>query len=138
MNNILVFSLLLSAGCSAAQANSCRVDPIIFCEPFEQLEEEMSAETKKKLLALPRERYIQMHFGLGMAVRNEFGLWQDNELTQFFRQNGVDHPDDMSMPFIGGFVEYLQGHNVDMVEAIETYGFPPPPQPPSAPAAERQ
>jgi hypothetical protein len=130
MKNLAVISLLLVSGCSAAQTESCRVDPVIFCEPFEQLEEEMPGEAKQELLALPQEQYIQMHFGLGMAVRNRFGLWQDNEITQFFRQNGVDHPDDMSMPFIGGFVEYLQGHNVDMVKAIETYGLPPPPPPP--------
>lgn len=132
MKNLFVISFLLIAGCSATQTNSCRVDPVIFCEPFKQLEEEMPAEAKEELLALPREQYIRLHFGLGKAVRNRFGLWGDNEITQFFHQNGVDHPDDMSMPFIGGFVEHLQGHNVDMVKAIETYGLPPPPAPPPA------
>jgi hypothetical protein len=135
MKNLSVITLLLIAGCSVAQPNSCRVDPGIFCAPFEQLEQEMPAEAKKELLTLPKDQYIQMHFGLGMTVRNRFGLWQDNEITQFFRRNGVDHPDDMSMPFIGGFVEHLQGHDVDMVKAIETYGLPPPPVPPP-PAAE--
>ncbi len=123
---------LLAIGCSTPQ-EPCKVEPVMFCAPFKELERTLPDSAKQELLAMPKSDYIQLHFGLGMEVRNQLDLWGDNEITRFFTAHGVDHPDDMSMPFIGGFVDYLRGENVDMVKAMETYGMRLPPPPPPEP-----
>lgn len=130
---ILVFLGTL-VGCQHRAAVKCDVDPEIFCAPFKEVAAEMPDSVKKKLLALPKEEYWKLHFGLGMAVRNRFGLWEDNELTRFFRANGIDHPDSMSGPFIDGYVLYLQGKPVAMKGLLEQHIVPPPP--PESPSTE--
>jgi hypothetical protein len=123
-------------GCQQSPPLECRVTPQLFCGPFEELAAEMGNSAREELLALPEDEYAQLHFGLGMGVRNRFGLWEDNELTRFFKDNGVDHPDNMSDPFIDGYVLYLQGKSVDMKEIIaqEVASRPVvPPEPASRP-----
>lgn len=34
--------------------------------------------------------------GLGTGLRNTWGLWGDSRLAHYFKQLGVNHPDDMS------------------------------------------
>lgn len=36
------------------------------------------------------------HFGLGLGIRSEKGLWSGSLLRTYFRLNGIKHPDDMS------------------------------------------
>ena len=91
---------------------------------------EMPESEQKKLLSLTQEERMRLHFSLGMGVRNRFGLWRDNELTRYFRSQGVGHPDEMSAPFIAGFVEFVRGNPVDMAQIIPAYVIPPPPPPP--------
>lgn len=127
---LIVVSALLTGYSGPARA--CDVEPAIFCGPFKEMAAGMPDSAKKELLALPKNEHWQLHFGLGMAVRNEFGLWQDNALTRFFRANGIDHPDEMSGPFIDGYVLYLQGKPVYMKRVLEDPANrpPPPPEPP--------
>lgn len=39
---------------------------------------------------------VQLHHTLGRHLRNEWGLWQDSPLARYFKQQGIEHPDDMS------------------------------------------
>ena len=131
------FVLAVATGCHSPSARGCDVDPVIFCAPFEEMAAEMPDSAKKELLALPKDEYWRLHRGLGMGIRNRFGLWQENELTQFFRQNGIDHPDSMSGPFIERYVLYLQRKPVLMTELLEAYRVPPPPPEPEQDTEER-
>lgn len=114
------------AGCLHRPSVICQVEPALFCAPFEQLATELPDKEKRKLLALPADQLGSTHFNLGMAVRNRFGLWQDNELSRFFRDSGATHADEMSTPFIEGFARYLRGQPADM-KAILSSRLPPPP-----------
>lgn len=54
------------------------------------------------IAALPEADLINLHFGLGMWIRNNLGLWQGNDaLMQALcrREPGI-HPDDASMLII--------------------------------------
>jgi hypothetical protein len=132
---ILLLLALSVSSCASSAGRSCNVDPAIFCKPFQELGSSMSPAVKQKLLALPKSEYAQMHMGLGLDVRNRFGLWEDNDLTRFFRKHGVDHPDYMSMPFISGFVDYLRGEPVNMLKEIKLWGPQAPPLPPPPPSS---
>jgi hypothetical protein len=55
-----------------------------------------------KIAAMPESDLINLHFGLGMWIRNNLGLWQGNDaLMQALREcePGI-HPDDVSMLII--------------------------------------
>ena len=45
-------------------------------EAVERLVAELSDEDKKILKDTPEEELAKYHFGIGMYIRNEFGLWQ--------------------------------------------------------------
>jgi len=131
---MLLAVLILLASCARHTELRCDVDPAIFCQPFEKLNAVLPSSAKQQLLALPQNQYAALHMGLGLDVRNRFGLWEDNDITRYFRAHGVNHPDYMSTPFIAGFVEYLQGKHVDMAREIKLWVPGPPPPPPPEPS----
>ena len=58
---------------------------------------------------------IDAHFGLGMWLRNNWGLWEEDScpLPAYFRAHGIQHPDDMSGLIIDCYVQHLNGEEVD-------------------------
>ena len=39
---------------------------------------------------------IEYHMGLGLWLRNNWGLWHESRLARYFDQLGIYHADDMS------------------------------------------
>ena len=77
------------------------------------------------------DRMPNLSWQFGAGVRGEFWLWKDNQVTRFFKLQGLDHPDYMSQPFTRGFIGYLKGQRVDMVKiAREETILLTPPAPP--------
>ena len=122
--------LLLLMGCEYSSNRECHIDPEIFCEPYAKWEAEMPPENAAKLRRMTRQDLRGLSFSFGMGVRNEFGLWQDNPITEFFRSCGVDHPDYMSTPFTLGFIAYLNDRPADMCDLGKQSVPPEPPPPP--------
>ncbi len=55
-----------------------------------------SAEIER-IRAMPEERdMIEYHMGLGVYLRNEWGLWKGSRLSEYFNTLGIGHPDDIS------------------------------------------
>ncbi len=113
------------AGCQHRPPPPCNVAPALFCEPFETLASGLSAGDRKLLSGMSLEDIGKLHFDFGMYVRNRLGLWQSNELTRYFRSNGVDHADDMSTPLVQGLALYLRGAPVVLKELIAQHQPPP-------------
>ena len=60
------------------------------------------------------------HFGLGMWIRNNWGLWHgDSPLPPYFRAHGIHHPDDMSGLILACYVQHLNGEEVDYEHMID-------------------
>ena len=55
-----------------------------------------------RIADMAESELIGLHFGLGMWIRNNLGLWQGNQaLMQAIRQDTPQiHPDDVSMVII--------------------------------------
>jgi hypothetical protein len=55
-----------------------------------------------KIASMAESDLINLHFGLGMWIRNNLGLWQGNDaLMLSIRDGEMDiHPDDVSMLII--------------------------------------
>ena len=51
------------------------------------------------------------HMGLGIYLRNNWGLWANSRLQEYFRERFCFHEDDMSSMIIVFYWEWLNGIN---------------------------
>jgi len=63
-------------------------------EAIDRLMEILDDEQKATIAAMSEEDLIDLHFGLGMAIRNAFGLHEPG--GQLLASCGVAQPDDAS------------------------------------------
>ena len=83
-------------------------------EAVKQLLKDLPIRAKHQVANASEDNFINFHFGLGMAIRNDFGLWQDNEeLMNSCREIAGDkdlHVDSASTVIIKALWEYFQKH----------------------------
>ncbi len=84
------------------------------------LKDLMSEADLDALAATPRDHLIgNYHFGLGMYIRNGFGLWRGNEALRVdLSQGEVTHPDELSGMIIEALWEALRKQRGDHEEYI--------------------
>lgn len=97
-------------------------------EAYEELDRGLSKGMKKAFTTdpdqrTPRQRGMMMnlHFGLGMWIRNNWGLWGGSELSEWFRSQGIGHPDDMSGIIFDSYIAHLKGEEYPLKETIAEY-----------------
>jgi hypothetical protein len=83
-----------------------------------ELDRMLPGKTKREIAEIPPTRLVELHFGLGMALRNHWGLWRDSRLAKYFIARGVWHPDDMSAILIEAYSAHLHGRAVDPAELV--------------------
>lgn len=76
-------------------------------DAFKELDKELDAKQKK--LLRDSAQFVDLHFGMGMWIRNNWGLWGHSRLQKYFLKHGVWHADEMSSIIIGEYLNYLQG-----------------------------
>jgi hypothetical protein len=88
-------------------------EPALAADPFltpyvSQLKRETPPRTLERIKAVAEADLIVFHHGYGTWIRNKW-LWGNREprLVQFFRQHGIEHPDNMSMVLIQALWEDL-------------------------------
>ncbi|MFN2604389.1 MAG: DUF6794 domain-containing protein [Gemmatimonadaceae bacterium] len=67
------------------------------------------------------DEMIEYHMGLGMGLRNEWGLWKGSRLSQWFNQRGIFHPDDMSGIIFDTFWDKLHNKPFRLPQKIDGY-----------------
>lgn len=75
--------------------------PATIAEACDILDAVLSAEDRDAFLDMTEEDLIGLHFGLGMWIRNHFGLWQGNE--SLMRDLKGIEPDGASMTLIRAY-----------------------------------
>jgi hypothetical protein len=79
-------------------------------ECFVELDKLLSEIDKKEMRALSkRDEMISYHFGLGMWMRNNWGLWGASRLQRYFTDKGITHPDEMSSVVLYLYHDWLNG-----------------------------
>lgn len=66
--------------------------PETVAEAVDRLMEILSGEEKLMIALMPEDELIDLHFGLGAAIRNAFELHGSN--NRLLTDCGVVHPDD--------------------------------------------
>lgn len=77
-------------------------------ECFAELDRLLKEIDKNEMRALARrDEMIRYHMGLGMWMRNNWGLWGGSRLQKYFTDKGVAHPDDMSSVVLSYYHDWL-------------------------------
>jgi len=64
---------------------------------------------------------VDLHFSLGMGLRNQWGLWRGSALAKYFNELGVMEPDAMSGIIIETYVRKLRNQPLKVEEQIEEH-----------------
>jgi hypothetical protein len=64
---------------------------------------------------------VGYHRGLGMTLRNQWGLWQGSKLSKFFNDRGIHHPDDMSGIILKSYWQHLHNQPIQLEHQIAYY-----------------
>ncbi|MGE0773315.1 MAG: DUF6794 domain-containing protein [Cyclobacteriaceae bacterium] len=77
---------------------------------------------KAKIRAMSENEFLAgSHFGLGMWIRNNWGLWRGKELAKYLNSIGLFHPDDMSSVILTCYYRELTGRAWELDEQIKYY-----------------
>lgn len=73
-----------------------------------QLDKILSEKDKEYIKGLPKkDDTIDLHFSLGMWIRNNWGLWGGSRLQIYFLKKRINHPDDMSGKILEAYYDWL-------------------------------
>jgi len=61
------------------------------------------------------------HFGMGVWMRNKWGLWGDSRLAKYFRGLGIHQGDDMSAIIVASFYRRLNNREIALEEQVAFY-----------------
>ncbi len=127
MNRIvtLIFLLVVGGQCADGQkAATTKQAPKVQAKKVETLPPKTLEEAHQQLEKLfPKDELVKIdgmrnesemikyHRGLGMGIRNEWGLWAGGPLAQHMNNLGFHHPDDMSGVILETF--WCKRHNKD-------------------------
>jgi len=86
--------------------------------------DKLEIEGKKYWLSNNQEDSISMsHMGLGMWIRNNFKLWEDDsELKKWFIDNYfIDHPDDISSIILLYYHQKKNGNKIELNKMLNNF-----------------
>ena len=61
---------------------------------------------------------VEYHFGYGLSMRNDWGLWHGSRLAKQFEDNGIFRPDDMSSLVLDLYWKHLNDLPLDLQESV--------------------
>jgi tetratricopeptide (TPR) repeat protein len=77
-------------------------------ECFAELRRQLDPKQLEAFENLKEEELIKCHLGLGMWIRNCWGLWHHSELAKYLANKGFRHPDSMSGEILLKFHRHLR------------------------------
>lgn len=67
------------------------------------------------------EDMVPAHMGLGLWIRNQWGLWASSRLARYFYALGIHHPDDMSAIILTSLWRRLHHRPVALAAQVQAY-----------------
>jgi len=91
-------------------------------ECFEYLNKMFDDTTKYTYMTLPSDVVSGKlySFGLGMWIRNNWGLWGNSELKKYFVENGINHPDISSGIILTEYHNYLNHRPYELKREVDS------------------
>jgi hypothetical protein len=109
MRSVLCFILLIfSLQGSAQKTKKLHGKPSTLDETYLYLNEILSDTAKYSFMTLPADySTAKHHMGLGLWIRNSWGLWRGGKLERYLSSIGVMHADYMSSFILASYHCYL-------------------------------
>ncbi len=86
-----------------------------------ELDKVLAPEIRQKIVNGKEDDLAQFHFGLGMGLRNDWGLWKGSGLAQFFNLQGLFHPDDISSVVLTSYWRRKHGRPLELEKQIAEF-----------------
>jgi hypothetical protein len=89
---------------------------------FAQLNSFWNDSIKLSIKAMKEDSFVtESHFGIGMWIRNNWGLWGSSRLSSYFSDLEIFHPDDMSGIILRSYHRKLNNKDIKLEEQIAEY-----------------
>lgn len=95
--------------------------PVDIEDCFTELNKMLPGELIDKMSEGTESEMINYHHGLGTWIRNNWGLWSDSKLSQYFNSLEIFHPDDMSSIILNSYWKRLNGKPLEIDEQVKYY-----------------
>jgi hypothetical protein len=126
--NKSLFILFLSFQFLTTAQNTCEIYkdeyiPIDLNEAIGYFECKWKKEDLDKIKNIEERKFLgQSHLGTGMSIRNNWKLWAGtSELSKYFHDLGIHHPDDMSGIILTSLHRKLNEKPIELEEQIKYY-----------------
>jgi hypothetical protein len=90
-------------------------------ESFAELDRILPPATRLSMQQSDEQSMSGYHRGLGMALRNGWGLWKGSKLKQYFQAKGIQHPDNMSGIILKSYWHYLHHKPIQLENQVASY-----------------
>jgi hypothetical protein len=90
-------------------------------ECFVELNRLLPEDEIEKMKMGSEDEMVNYHFGIGMWMRNNWGLWGGSHLKEWFNEKGIYHPDDMSGIILESYWRYLNDRPIELKQQIAHY-----------------
>ncbi len=88
---------------------------------FMELNAMLTPQLIEKMRSGTEDDMTEYHFGLGMWIRNNWGLWGDSPLAKGFNDKGIKHADDMAGIILKSFWRSLNKKPLNLDGQIQHY-----------------
>lgn len=91
-------------------------------ESFEYLDKMLDDTTKYTYMKLPSDVVAGKLYsvGLGMWIRNNWGLWGNSDLKKYFVEKGINHPDIISGIILSEYYNYLNHRPYELKREVDS------------------
>jgi len=96
--------------------------PIDLDDCIVQLNRLLPDSFKTEIIKMTKDEFTgSVHFGLGMWLRNNWGLWGGSRLEVYLLNFDLIHPDTMSDFILGCYHKSLQGKRINVKQEVKKY-----------------
>jgi hypothetical protein len=95
--------------------------PATLSEALARLRQTLPPETIQEMRDGTEDDMRMYHMGLGLWIRNDWGLWARGPLYQDLAALGLRHPDDMSAVILTCFWRELHGKPLELEAQVAKY-----------------
>jgi hypothetical protein len=95
--------------------------PSSLSEALREFDQMLPESVKVSMRCGSEDDMSRYHFALGLWVRNNWGLWAGGPLAEYFRELGINHPDDMSGIILTSYWRQLQERPLELDAQVMYY-----------------
>jgi hypothetical protein len=90
-------------------------------ESFIELDHTLPLATRLTMRFNDEKSMGNYHRGLGMTLRNQWGLWKGSKLNQYFQKQGIYNADNMSGIILTSYWRYLNNQPIQLEAQVSYY-----------------